>query len=269
MTTARKWGLVTGASSGIGKELAREFVKNNFDVLIVADSDRIYDAAVELQNEGLEGCHVEAYQCDLTSYDAVEGLCQHLENSDRVLDAAAINAGVGVNGAFIDNALSEELKMIALNVNATVHLSKRILSKMVKQGEGRVLLTSSVAADYPSPYLTVYAATKSFIQSFAQGVRVELKDTGVTVTALQPGATDTDFFERAHMEDTPIGQAEKDDPAKVAHQGFEAMMKGKDHVVAGSFQNKIQTGVNKLMPEGWLAEQSASKSEPGAAAKHH
>ncbi|MFL6250168.1 MAG: SDR family NAD(P)-dependent oxidoreductase [Actinomycetes bacterium] len=166
------------------------------------------------------------------------------------LDAAALNAGIGVNGdSSRDIPLEDDLQLIAVNVNAVVHLAKRVLPGMVERGVGWVLITSSVAATMPGPYYATYAASKAFLQSFAQAIRFELKDTGVTVTALQPGPTDTDFFERAGMEDTKIAEASKDDPAEVARDGFEALMAGKDHVIAGSGKNKAQVAGAK--PQRW------------------
>jgi short-subunit dehydrogenase len=134
---------------------------------------------------------------------------------------------------------------------------------MVEHGHGRVLLTSSLAAEMPGPYYAVYAASKAFIQSFAEAIRIEVKDQGITVTALQPGATDTNFFERADMQDTKAGQGKKDDPALVAQQGFEALMAGKDHVVAGSFMNKVQSTVAKFITEAQGAQIQAQHTKPG------
>jgi len=181
----------------------------------------------------------------------------------RPLDAAALNAGVGVNGEFArDIPLEDDLRLIAVNVTAVVHLAKRILPGMVDRGEGRVLVTSSVAATMPGPYYATYAASKAFLQSFAQAIRYELKDTGVTVTALQPGPTDTEFFDRAGMDDTKVAEAKKDDPAEVAKDGFEALMAGKDHVIAGSVRNKAQVAGGKVLPEKARAAMQAAQTRP-------
>jgi uncharacterized protein len=178
----------------------------------------------------------------------------------RPLDAAALNAGIGVNGDFTrDIPLEDDLRLIAVNVTAVVHLAKRVLSGMVERGSGRVLITSSVAATMPGPY---YATSKAFLQSFAQAVRFELKDTGVTVTALQPGPTDTEFFERAGMEDTKAGEGKKDDPAEVAKNGFEALLAGKDHVIAGSSRNKAQVAGSRFLPEQARATLHAAQTKP-------
>jgi uncharacterized protein len=186
-----------------------------------------------------------------------------LETSGRPLDAAALNAGIGVNGDFTrDIPLEDDLRLIAVNVTAVVHLAKRVLPGMVERGAGRLLVTSSVAATMPGPYYATYAASKAFLQSFAQAIRFELKDTGVSVTALQPGPTDTEFFERAGMEDTKVAEATKDDPAEVAEQGFEAMMAGKDHVIAGSPKHKAQVAGGRLLPEKVRAGLQAAQVKP-------
>jgi uncharacterized protein len=139
----------------------------------------------------------------------------------------------------------------------------------VKVGHGRVLFTSSLAAEMPGPYYAVYAASKAFVQSFAEAIRIEVKDKGVTVTALQPGATDTNFFARAEMLDTKAGKAKKDDPADVARQGFEALMAGKDHVVAGSYMNTIRAGVAKVITEVQGAKLQAKSTKPISLEDHH
>jgi uncharacterized protein len=243
----RELALVTGASSGIGLELARQFVEHGFDVIINAEDDELAAAESALAGGGAE---VRAVKADLSTYDGVERLWSAVAAAGRPLDAAALNAGIGVNGDFTrDIPLEDDLRLIAVNVTAVVHLAKRLLPGMVERGAGRVLVTSSVAATMPGPWYATYAASKAFLQSFAQAVRYELKDTGVTVTALQPGPTDTEFFERAGMEDTKAGQGSKDDPAEVAKDGFEALMAGKDHVIAGSVKNKAQVAGATVMPE--------------------
>ena len=162
-----------------------------------------------------------------------------------------------------DIPLEDDLRLIAVNVTAVVHLAKRLLPQMVERGAGRVLITS-VAATMPGPWYATYAASKAFLQSFAQAIRFELKDTGVTVTALQPGPTDTEFFERAGMEDTRAGEGTKDDPAEVAKDGFEALLAGKDHVIAGSVKNKAQVAGGRLMPEKARAALHAAQTKPDA-----
>ena len=263
-TSTRPLAVVTGASSGIGYELAKQFAENGFDLLIVSQTQRITDAARSL--EGL-GANVESVEADLASYEGVETLYGTIRSSGRPVDAIAINAGVGVGGDFADTDLESELNLIRLNVISPVHLTKRVVKDMLEQGHGRILFTSSIAGTMPAPFEAVYGASKAFLSSFAQAIRNELKDTGVTVTALMPGATETDFFHRAGLDDTKLGVSEKDDPAEVARDGFEALMAGKDHVVAGSFKNKLQAAAGHLMPDPAVAQMHRKQSEPGSANK--
>jgi short-subunit dehydrogenase len=242
----RPLAAVTGASSGIGLELARQFGEHGFDLVVCAAGERIEQAAAELRTTGAT---VTAVRADLSSWDGVEDLVDRIESMGQPLDALAVNAGVGAGGAFIDTDLQDHLDLISLNVTGLVHLTWRLLPAMVSRGEGRVLFTSSIAAEMPAPYQSTYGASKAFVQSFAIAVRNEVKDSGVTVTSLMPGPTDTEFFERADLEDSRAGRSKKDDPAKVAKDGFEALMAGKDHVVAGSVKNKVMTTASDLIPE--------------------
>jgi short-subunit dehydrogenase len=260
----RPLALVTGASSGIGRELAGEFARGGFDLVIAAEDTRIADAAQDLEREG--GGGVTAVRVDLATYDGVEELHDALKTLGRPLDALAVNAGVGVSGEFAENDLAAELKLVNLNVTSAVHLTRALLPGMIERGAGRVLFTSSIAATSPGPYHATYAASKAFLLSFAEAIRYELRDSGVTVTALMPGPTETDFFARAGMENTKLGALEnKDDPADVARQGFEALIAGKDHVVAGSLKNKAQTAAAKVLPETTRAKAQARMTEPGSA----
>jgi short-subunit dehydrogenase len=263
-TTGRPLAVVTGASSGIGYELAKQFVQHGYDVLIAAEDAGIEQTAGELRRDG--GATVRAVQVDLAEYDGVERLYQEITAIGRPVDAVAINAGRGAGGDFTRQTdLRDELNIIDLNVTSTVHLAKRVLPDMARRGAGRVLFTSSIASTMPGSYQAVYNASKSFVQSFAEAVRNELKDTGVTVTSLMPGPTDTDFFARAEMEDTKVGAGPKDDPAEVAKQGFEALMKGDDHVVAGSLRNRAQAVAAKVLPDTVKAELHRRMAEPGSA----
>src|SRR3954467_4706230 len=258
----RQQALVTGASSGIGLQLAKQFAQHEFDLVIAAEDPAINGVADTLRSHGVR---VEPIQVDLATREGVDRLYQSIQEFGRPLEAAVINAGVGVGGPFVDTDLEAEIKLIALNVTSVVRLSKYVLRDMVSRGEGRVLYTSSIAADLPAPFMAVYGASKAFELSFAEAVRNELKDTGVTITALQPGPTDTDFFERAGLQDTKVGTSKKDDPADVARQGFEALMAGKDHVVAGSLKNKVQDLIAQVMPEPAKAAAHRRLTEPGSA----
>lgn len=261
----RPLAVVTGASNGIGYELALQFAQNNFDLLITATGSSINEAAQTLEKLGAK---VETVQADLATYDGVETLYNKIKATNRPVEAIAINAGVGVGGEFArETDLKDELNLINLNVVSSVHLAKRVVKDMVERGNGRILFTSSIAALMPGPFEAVYAASKAFIHSFSEALRNELKDTGVTVTALMPGPTDTNFFHRAEMDDTQVGASKKDDPALVAKQGFEALMAGKDDVIAGSLKTKIQGAVSKILPDTVNAELHSKLSEPGSGNK--
>ncbi|MBW4619462.1 MAG: SDR family NAD(P)-dependent oxidoreductase [Cyanosarcina radialis HA8281-LM2] len=263
-SSSRPLAVVTGASSGIGYELAKQFAQNGFDLVVTAtgsDIDSKAQAFTEL------GAQVETVQTDLATYDGVETLYRQIHFTGRPIEAIAINAGVGVGGKFTETDLKEELNLIDLNVKSSVHLAKRAVKDMVDRGNGKILFTSSIAALMPGPFEAVYAASKAFILSFAEALRNELKDTGVTVTALMPGPTDTNFFHRADMDDTKAGAGQKDDPAEVAKQGFEALMAGKDKIIAGSLKTKIQGNVSKVLPDTVNAEQHRQLTEPGSANK--
>jgi uncharacterized protein len=255
----RQLAVVTGASSGIGLELAKQFATHGFDVMIAAEDERLFDSVDELESFGAS---VVPVQVDLATFGGVEQLVSAVGETDRPVGALALNAGVGVAGRFVETALDDDLRLIGLNVASVVHLAKRVLPDMVTRGEGRVLVTASVASTMPGPYYATYAASKAFVLSFAEAIRYELDGTGVTVTALMPGPTDTDFFRRADMLDTKAGQGPKDDPADVAADGFAALMAGDDHVVAGSFKNAVQATAAKVMPEKAKAGAHARQTEP-------
>jgi short-subunit dehydrogenase len=253
--------VVTGASSGIGRELAKQFVANGFDVVVIAEDDRLADAAARLRSEGTNVIEVQA---DLSTYDGVEEAWSAIAETGRAVDVLALNAGIGAGGNFVDTPLDDDLRVIDLNVRSMVHLAKRVLPGMVGRGEGRVLVTASVASTLPGPYYATYAASKAFGLSFAEALRYELEDSGVTVTALMPGPTETDFFRRANLEDTKVGAEDKDDPADVARDGFEGLMAGKDHVVAGSAKNRIQVVGGRFLSLEAQAAMQARQTEPGS-----
>jgi uncharacterized protein len=261
-SSPRLLAVVTGASSGIGRELARQFAEHDFDLLIAAEDDAIEDAAEELRASGGQ---VQAVQVDLATNDGVDELYRRIEELGRPVDAIALNAGVGVNGEFIATDLEAQMRLIGLNVTGVVRLSHYILRDMVARGEGRVLYTASIAADMPGTYSATYNASKAFDHLFAEALREELKDTGITVTSLQPGPTDTNFFDRsgATQQNTKVATGKKDDPAEVAKDGFEALMKGKDHVVAGSLKNKVQDTMAQVMTEPAKAKMHSKQSKPG------
>src|ERR1051326_2636643 len=242
----RPLAVVTGASSGIGRALAAQFAENGYDLVVAAEDDRIESAARRLARNGVQAIPVQA---NLATFDGVEDLCRAIQKAGSP-DAVGINAGVGVAGDFArDNDLADELRLIGLNVTGAVHLARRVLPDMITAGRGGLLFTSSIAATAPGPYHATYAASKAFLLSFAEALRYELRDSGVTVTALMPGPTDTEFFDRAGMQDTRLYDAKKDDPAQVAREGIEALLAGKDHVVAGAAKNKVQAAAGRMLPE--------------------
>jgi short-subunit dehydrogenase len=257
----RPLAVVTGASSGIGLELARQFAEHGFDLLITAEDAELFSAAAQLE---AAGAAVRSVPADLRTFEGVEGLWARIGTAGPV-DALALNAGVGVSGPFAEADLRSELDLVQLNVTSQVHLARRVLPGMIERGAGRVLVTSSIAATQPGPFEAVYAASKAFLFSFAEALRSELRDTGVTVTALMPGPTETEFFDRADMRDTKLGSGPKDDPAQVARQGYDALMSGKDHVVAGSLRNRVMAGAAKVVPEKVKAAAHRKLSEPGSA----
>jgi len=254
--TNRPLAMVTGASTGIGYELAVLCAKEGFDLLVVADEPKIHEAAEQLRNFGVA---VDAVESDLARLEGVDKFYQAAKG--RPVDALLANAGHGLGGSFLDQNFSDVLHVIDTNITGTVYLIQKVGKDMRARGRGRILITGSIAGFTPGPYNAIYNASKAFIDSFSFALRSELKDTEVTVTCLMPGATETEFFERAGMEDTEIGQSDKDDPVDVAKVGFEAMMKGEGDVVSG-FKNKVMSAVATVTPSGVLAEQHKKKAKP-------
>ena len=239
--------VVTGASSGIGRELARLFAADGYDLVVVANEPQIDDTAREL---AVGGIRVEPVQADLRDDTAVKRVYDVVSDGGRVPAAVAFNAAMGRAGRFVDGELSEDLAIVDVNVRSTVHLAKLVLRDMVDSGAGRALFTSSIVAMMPGSHQTMYNASKAFIQSFAEALHDEFRGTGVSVTALMPGPTDTDFFRRAAMENTLLGRLPlKDDPAKTAAQGYAAMMRGQQKVVASSLTSKLTGAVFSVLPD--------------------
>ena len=255
----RPLAVITGASTGIGYELAKVFAEEGHDLLIVAEDVGIMNVS---GNFSQYGGKVLPVQLDLASKDGAEEFYFKILETNRPIDTLVINAGVGSGGEFATTDLNKEINLINLNILSAVVLTKKVLKDMLRQGYGKILFTSSIAAETPGPYEAVYAASKAFLQSFAMALREEVKDKGIVVTALQPGATDTNFFVRANMMDTEVGQSEKDDPAKVARQGYDALMEGLDHVVAGSLRNKLNVVGAKIMSEKQGAKMQARATKP-------
>jgi short-subunit dehydrogenase len=255
----RGLAVVTGASSGIGLSLAREFAKHRHDLVIAAEEDAIHAAALELVSFGVE---VTPVQVDLATPEGVETLAAEATSRATPVGVLALNAGIGVAGSFHETSLADQLRLVDLNVRSTVHLARLLIDGMVTRGSGRVLVTSSIAAVAPGPFHSTYAASKAFGHSFAMGIREELKGTGVTVTSLMPGPTDTDFFERADMTDTKVAQGSKDDPDDVAADAYEALMAGRSSVVAGSLKNRFQAELGTHLPDALAAPLMAQMTKP-------
>jgi short-subunit dehydrogenase len=253
--------VVTGASTGIGYELARCCAQNGFDLIVAADESEIEDAANDFS---IYGGDVVAVEADLATIEGVEKL--YAATKGRSVDALLANAGRGLGDGFLDQDFNEVIRVIDTNVTGTLYLIQRIGRDMRERNAGRILITGSIAGFTPGAFQAVYHGTKAFIDSFAFALRNELKDTDMTVTCLMPGATETEFFDRAGLQDTKIGQADKDNPADVAEIGFKAMMNGDGDVVAG-WQNKIESAVANVTPAAVLAERTRKQYEPGSAEK--
>jgi short-subunit dehydrogenase len=256
-----KLAIVTGASTGIGYELARCCAADGFDLLIAADEPEIHQAAEDFKKLGVQ---VEAIEADLATTEGVNAL--YAAAGGRAVDALLANAGVGLGGAFLDQNFDEIHHVIDTNITGTIYLAQKVGKDMRARGQGRILFTGSIAGFTPGSFNATYNGTKAFVDSFSFALRNELKDSGVTVTCLMPGATETEFFERADMLDTKIGQSKKDDPVDVAKAGYEAMMSGEGDVVAG-FKNKVMAAAALVTPSDTLAEQHRKRAEPGSANK--
>lgn len=254
--------VVTGASSGIGRELARCCAKDGYDLIIAADDPAIHDVAAEFAQDGHRA---ESIEVDLSTTSGVDLLYDKI--GGRPVDALLANAGHGLGHAFLDQEFEDLRHVLDTNVTGTIYLVHRVGRDMRTRGFGKILFTGSIAGFIPGSFQAVYNGTKAFVDSFAAALRNELKDSGVTVTCLMPGATDTDFFARANMLDTKVGQGEKADPADVAKVGFDAMKSGDDEVVAG-LRNKFQVMMSHFTPDPILAEQHRKSAQPGSAGKH-
>jgi len=242
-----KLALVTGASSGIGYWLSKELAGRGYDLVVASAGERLEEAAKDFEGEGGT---VTVVSADLASREGVDELWKAVEALGQPVDVACINAGVGVGGLFSETSLNEELNMVNLNCTGTVHLAKHVVKQMLGLGSGKILFTASIAGEMVAPREAVYAATKAFVLSFAHSLRYELRDSGVSVTALQPGPTDTDFFHRAGMDDTKVGSEGKSEsqPSDVAKQGIEALFAGEDHVYAASLKTKLEGMMANVTP---------------------
>ena len=258
MENQQKTALITGGTSGIGKELARLFAQDQYNLIIVArDQSELDSTAAELQQNGIQ---VTTIAKDLSKMEEAKALCQEITQQ---VDVLVNDAGQGVYGLFIDNDLERELDIIHLNICATVILTKHFAKEMAARGEGKILNLGSVAGKLPGPWQAVYHATKAFVLSFTTAVREEMKDSGVTFTALMPGVTDTDFFNKAGMNDSKAVQDKEAmaNPADVAKDGYEALMAGDDRIISG-FKNKAQVTMSNVMPDSNVAHTLYEQQKP-------
>lgn len=257
----KKYALITGATSGIGLELAKLMAKDGYNLIHVArDQQELLKVSGELQKE--YGVKVINFAQDLFVPGAAKELYDNIKNEGLTVDILVNNAGMGAYGLFIENDLERELDIIQLNICALVSLTKFVLRDMVSRGEGKILNVSSIAGKAPGPWQAVYHGTKAFVHSFNEAVNNEIKDTGVTLTSLLPGATDTDFFNKANMEQAKIVQEDDlADPAKVAKDGYEAMLAGKDMVVSG-LKNKMQVALGNMVTDAKQTEMMGKQQEP-------
>jgi short-subunit dehydrogenase len=252
--------LVTGASSGIGFQLASQLAERGHDIIGVGASARIND----LGNR-ITGVEISAVQADLATAEGIEQLWAAVKRLGRPLDVACLNAGRSLGGAFLDTDLDDELQMLALNVTGQVRLAKHVVRHMADRKDGRILITTSCSALTPTPYESIYGPTRSFMLSFAEGLREEMKEHGVGVTALLPGATATDFHHTAGMDNTKFGANDwKNDPALVAKQGLDALFAVEDHVIGGDQATQDDAALNRTLSDPAKAAKFAQVSRPTA-----
>lgn len=254
--------IVTGASSGIGYELAKDLARRGYDLVVCSAGEGLDAATSAFQ---AVGANVTQVRADLATRDGVTEFWQRVKQIGQPVEVACLNAGVGVGGLFWQTDLDAELNMVDLNCAGTVQLAKYVVQDMVNRGWGKILFTASIAGEMVAPREAVYAATKAFVLSFAHSLRYELRDTGVTVTALQPGPTNTNFFHRAGMDDTEVGKKGKNEsqPDDVARQGLDALFDGKDHVYAAAAKTKMEGMMANAIPgilKGAMHEKMAKPS---------
>lgn len=253
----RKLAIVTGASSGIGLEIAKLAARDGYDLIVAADTPFV-EAGPALNDLGAAVQEVEA---DLATRQGVEQLLGAV--GDRPVDVLVANAGHGLGHGFLDQSPDEWLHVINTDITGTLMLIQPIVKRMVERGEGKVLITGSIAGHLAGAFQAVYNGSKAFIDSFAAALNEEIKGSGVTVTCLKPGATETNFFHRAELDDTKVGQAKKDDPADVAKAGWEAMKTGEPSVIYG-LKNKVQVAAASMMTDATTAKLHRAQAEPGS-----
>jgi len=256
----KSYVLITGATSGIGYELARIFAAHHYNLIIVArTSNRLAEIAKQLSSEF--GVKVVSITKDLFQKQTPFELYEEVLAKGCQVDILVNDAGQGLYGRFIDTDIYQELNIIQLNISAYVVLTKLFLRDMIHRQQGKILNVASIASKIPEPYQSVYHGTKAFVHSFTEAIRAEINHTGVTITSLLPGATDTDFFQKANMENSKILDHELADLAEVAWDGFNALMDGKDMVISG-FKNKAKIAMNSITPDSSVAKQMLKQQSP-------
>lgn len=261
MSNQGKWALITGASSGIGYELAKLFARDKYNLVIVGrNKSELESKALEFRQSDVE---VVCFEADLSKRDEVFNFCHEVTAKGYQIDTLVNDAGQGAYGLFQDNDIQRELNIIDLNISALTILTKHFLKDMVSRNEGKILNLASIASKAPGPWQAVYHGTKAYVLSLSEGIREELKDTNITITALLPGPVDTDFFNKADMLDSKIVQDRESmsNPADVAKDGYDALMSGTDKVVSG-FKNKAQVTIGNITPDTTLAHMMAEMQKP-------
>jgi short-subunit dehydrogenase len=266
MTSTKKHVLITGGTTGIGYELARLFAKDHYNLVLVARKQQELDKAAK-DLKLINKIEIVTIAKDLFNKENAFAVYDEIKSKGIKIGILINNAGHGLYGKFEDTDLRKELDIIELNVASLVILTKLYLKEMIRNREGRILNLSSIASKSPGPWQSVYHGTKAFVQSFTEAIREEVKDKGVSVTALLPGATATDFFHKAGMQSSKIMKEDMADPADVAKDGYEALMSGKDMVVSG-FSNKMQVVMSGMQSDEKLAAKMAKKQEPVESYKH-
>jgi len=255
-----KYVLITGGSAGIGYELAKCFAEDKYNLVLVARSqDELQQRASEITQQ--YGVSVTTIAKDLFDSKAPFELYDEVKRKGITVNVLVNDAGQGQFGKFVEQDINRLLEIIQLNICSLTVLTQLFLKEMVARNEGKVLQLASIASQLPGPWQAVYHATKAYVLSFSEALISELKDTEVTLTALQPGATDTDFFNKAEMQDSKILDSKLSDPAAVARDGYNALMKGDDKVISG-LKNKVMVGMSNVMPESMVAEQMNKMQEP-------
>jgi short-subunit dehydrogenase len=257
----RKYAVITGASTGIGFELASLAAENGYDILVVADEPLIDAAAADFRTHGGT---VDSLEADLSTVEGVDALVAAANG--RTIDLLCANAGRGLGRGFLDQDVADWRRVVDTNITGTLYLLQTVLRDMVARDDGKVLVTGSIAGFIPGSFQAVYNGTKAFVDSFTDAIRDELKESkGVTITTLMPGPVETEFFDRADMMDTEVGTSDsKSEAGDVARDGWDAVMAGKGSIVSG-WKNKLQVAVAHVTPAPILAHMHRNMAEPGTA----